>query len=98
MAIGVYFNFQGGTLDQYDEISRNLNNGQPLSKLSDWPVEGCLSHAAWQEESGGFGVFDVWESAEAFQSFGEKLTPLIGESGLPAAEPHIVTLHNFVDS
>lgn len=98
MAIGVYFNFQGGTLDQYDEVCRKLNNGQPMTNLSDWPGGGCLSHAAWQEESGSLGVFDVWESQEAFQSFGEKLMPLVGEVGLPAAEPHVVQLHNFVAS
>jgi hypothetical protein len=98
MAVGVYLNFEGGTLDQYDEICRRLNNGQPLTKLSDWPGGGCLAHIAWEEGSGSLGVFDVWESPEAFQSFGEKLVPLLGEVGLPAAEPHVVPLHNFVAS
>ena len=98
MPIGVYFNFDGTTVDQYDEVCRRLNNGQPLTKLSDWPGGGCLSHAAWQEESGSLGVFDVWESPEAFQSFGEKLMPLLSEVGLPAAQPHIVPLHNLVAS
>jgi hypothetical protein len=41
-------------------------------------------------------VFDVWESVDAFQSFGEKLMPIIGEVGLPQTEPHIVQLHNFI--
>ncbi|HEY1524301.1 MAG TPA: hypothetical protein VGF70_14925 [Solirubrobacteraceae bacterium] len=45
MAIGVYFNFEGATLDQYDEVCRRLNNGQPLRALSDWPGGGCLEHA-----------------------------------------------------
>jgi hypothetical protein len=98
MAVGVYFNFEGTTVDQYDEVCRSLNNGQPMTKLSDWPGGGCLAHTAWQEESGALGVFDVWESPEAFQSFGEKLMPVAGEVGLPAAEPHIVPLHNFVAS
>ena len=98
MAIGVYFNFQDATLEQYDEVTRRLNNGQPLQALSDWPVSGCLSHAAWQEESGSLGVFDVWESAEAFQSFGEKLMPIMAEVGMSPTEPHIVPLHNFVGS
>ena len=98
MAIGVYFNFENTTLEQYDEICRRLNNGQPMTKLSDWPGGGCLEHAAWQEESGALGVFDVWESAESFQSFGGKLMPILGEVGLPQAEPHIVELHNFVAS
>jgi hypothetical protein len=29
MAIGVIFSFPGGTTEQYDEVRRGLNNGQP---------------------------------------------------------------------
>ena len=34
MAIGVIFNFPGGTAGQYDEVCRALNNGQaaPLAR------------------------------------------------------------------
>jgi hypothetical protein len=98
MAIGVYFNFENTSLEQYDEACRRMNNGQPMTKLSDWPIEGCLAHAAWHEESGALGVFDVWESAEAFQRFGETLMPIIAEIGLPQAQPQIAELHNFVTS
>ena len=97
MAIGVYFNFQDSTVDQYDEVCRKVNNGQLMSKLSDWPGGGCLAHSAWQEGS-ALNVFDVWESPEAFQAFGEKLMPALSEVGLPQAEPHIAQLHNFVAS
>ena len=48
MPIGVYFNFAGATLDQYDEACRRLNNGQPMRALSEWPDGGCLEHAAWR--------------------------------------------------
>jgi len=98
MAIGVYFNFEGATLDQYDEVCRRLNDGQPMRALSDWPGGGCLEHSAWAEDSGALGVFDVWESPEAFRAFGDKLMPLLGEVGMTPAEPHIVQLHNFVSS
>ena len=76
MAIGVYFSFADATLDQYDEACRRLNDGQPMRALSDWPGGGCLEHSAWAEESGSLNVFDVWESPEAFQQFGEKLMPI----------------------
>ncbi len=55
MAIGVYFNFENTTPEQYDEVCRKLNNGQLMTKLSDWPGGGCLEHAAWHEESGALG-------------------------------------------
>jgi len=98
MAIGVYFNFQNATLKQYDETCRRLNDGQPMRSLSDWPGGGCLAHAVWHEESGALGVFDVWESPEAFESFGEKLMPILSEVGIQPAEPHVVPLHNLVTS
>jgi hypothetical protein len=98
MATGVYFNFEGTTVEQYDEVCRLINDGQPLRALSDWPGGGILSHTAWAEESGALCVFDVWESPEAFQSFGEKLMPQLGEAGIAPAEPHLVELHNFVAS
>ena len=98
MAIGVYFNFPDTTVEQYDEVCRRLNNGQPMRALSDWPGGGCLEHAAWGEESGTLGVFDVWESPEAFQRFGETLMPILGEVGMPQVEPHVMPLHNFVAS
>jgi hypothetical protein len=98
MAIGAYFRFEGATLDQYDEACRRLNNGQPMRALSDWPGGGCLEHSAWAEESGGLHVFDVWESPQAFQAFGEKLMPVMSEVGIAPAEPHLVELHNFVSS
>jgi len=98
MAIGVYFNFEGTTVEQYDDACRRLNDGQLMTKLSDWPGGGCLEHAAWQEQSGALNVFDVWESAEAFQRFGETLMPILAEVGIPQAEPHVVELHNFVAS
>jgi hypothetical protein len=98
MAIGVYFNFENTTQEQYDEVARRLNDGKPLTKLSEWPGGGILEHAAWPEQSGSLCGFDVWVSAEAFHNFGEKLMPILGEVGLPQAEPHIVQLHNFVAS
>ena len=97
MAIGVYFTFEGATLDQYEQVCRGLNNGELMTKLSDWPGDGCLAHAAWQDGD-TLSVFDVWESPEAFESFGEKMMPIAADAGLPPAEPHVVPLHNFVAS
>ena len=98
MAIGVYFNFPNTSLEQYDEVCRAMNGGQTFSALSDWPGGGCLEHSAWAEESGALGIFDVWESPEAFQRFGETLMPQLTQAGITPAEPHVVELHNFVSS
>ena len=95
MAIGVIFNFPGGTTEQYDEVCRGLNNGQPLRSLADWPGGGCLSHVVGATP-GGLCVLDVWESAEKFQAFGQKLMPVIQQVGLKPDEPVVFPAHNFV--
>ena len=95
MAIGVYFNFENTSIDQYEQVCRGLNNGELITKLSELG-DGCLVHTAWQEESGALGVYDVWESAEAFGAFGERLMPLLSEAGFAESQPHVIQLHNFV--
>ena len=49
MAIGVYFSFPDTTVEQYDEVCRGLTGGHAMTKLSDWPGGGCLSHTAWAD-------------------------------------------------
>jgi hypothetical protein len=95
MAIGMIFNFPDGTTEQYDEVSRALNSGQPLRSLADWPGGGCLSHVVGATPEGLCGL-DVWESAEKFQAFGAKLMPLVQQAGLKPDEPVIFPAHNFV--
>jgi hypothetical protein len=96
MAIGVIFKFPGGTAEQYDEVTRALNNGKPLHSLAEWPGGGCLSHVAGATP-GGLCVLDVWESAEKFQAFGATLMPLIHQAGLKPDEPVVFPVHNFVN-
>ncbi len=96
MAIGVVFRFPGATVEQYDEVCRELNNGQPLRSLSDIPGGGCLSHAAGAAADGLY-VTDVWDSAEKFQAFGEKLMPLAQQAGLKPDEPVVFPVHNLVN-
>jgi hypothetical protein len=95
MAIGVIFDFQGATNEQYDEVCRALNNGQPLRSLADSPGDGCLSHVA-DATPEGLRVLDVWESPEKFQAFGENLMPLLQQAGIKPAEPVVFPDHNFV--
>lgn len=95
MAIGVLFEFPGVSAEQYEEVCRNLNNGELMTTLADWPNEGCLFHVAGPTE-GGFRIVDVWESAEAFQRFGETLVPLLEKVAFPQVEPQIFPVHTFV--
>jgi hypothetical protein len=95
MAIGVLFQFTGPTAKNYDAVANKMTGGRGLRSLSDWPMKGLLMHSAGPTP-GGWWVFDVWESEEAFRNFGEKLMPLIAEEGFPPIEPQIYPIHNFV--
>ena len=84
----------GGTKEQYEEVGRRLTDGRGLNSLSDWPVDGILSHAAGPTND-GWRVVDVWESEEAFERFGSVIGPMLQEVGFPG-EPQVFPLHNFV--
>lgn len=79
-AVGVVSDFEGATLDQYDEILQLLGMS-PRGRQS----------LAMKTDS-GFRVTDVWESREAFEKFSqERVAPYADKVGLP--NPPDVTFH-----
>lgn len=72
----------GGTQEQDEQVGARLAESGGFNSLSDWPVEGILSHAAGPTDD-GWRVVDVWESEEAFQRFGEVIGPVLQEVGFP---------------
>ena len=84
----------GGTREQYEEVGKRLTNGRGLDSLAAWPAEGILSHVAGPTDN-GWRVIDVWESEEAFQSFGSTIGPILQDVGFPG-EPKLYPIHNFV--
>jgi hypothetical protein len=91
--------FQGPTLtrENYEESVRRVTGGKArVGSPADWPVAGLLAHAAGEGKS-GFRVVDVWESAEAFRRFGEKLVPILQSLGIEG-EPEVYEAHTFVSA
>jgi hypothetical protein len=84
----------GGTREQYEQVAAQVSDGRGLNSLDDWPVDGILFHAAGPTDD-GWRVVDVWESEEAFQSFGPIIGPALQEVGFPG-EPQLFPLHNFL--
>ena len=58
--------------------------------------DGRLSHVAALREDGSFFINDVWESHETFDAFGQKLVPILIESGVEPVEPKIFPVHNSI--
>ena len=88
--IAAEFHFPGMTADQYDKVIRDFEAAE-----SEDPnlVKDRVIHLAMPED-GGWLVFDVWESMEAFSGVGAILGPLFAKHGLQMTEPKIYPVHN----
>ena len=89
MAIGIYFAVQGMSADKYDDVIKQLEDaGQGAPK-------GRSYHAAFEGEN-GLQVFDVWDSQEDFDAFGQTLIPILAGAGIEPGEPMISPVHNII--
>jgi hypothetical protein len=89
MAVGLYFQPAGFTPALYDEAIKQLDQ----AGAGFGSVPGRTFHCA-MEVDGAIHVFDVWESMEQFQKFGETLVPILNKLGVDPGQPQVTTLHN----
>ncbi|MCA1678139.1 MAG: hypothetical protein LC777_03925 [Actinobacteria bacterium] len=77
MAVGVVLEFEGATLDQYDQVIEKMgfSPGGP-------GAPGGLFHWVTQTDD-GIRVTDVWQDRETFEQFAqEQIGPLTAEVGI----------------
>jgi hypothetical protein len=89
MALGFYFAPQSLSAEQYDELVRRLEAAGAGSP------PGRSYHCAFSAGS-GLHVFDVWDSRESFEKFGETLVPVMAELGTDPGEPMVAEVHNII--
>lgn len=87
--IVAHFTGSGMTSAQYDEVLVELK------KVTTFPAAGQLAHVCYKTDD-GHKVVDIWESAEQFAAFGEKLMPILQKLGINAGQPAIYSLHNYL--
>jgi hypothetical protein len=90
MALAVYFPGTSFTKDQYDAGVRKLE------EAGEGSPPGRSYHCAFVGAGGGVQVFDVWESQESFDRFGQSLMPILEEVGADPGEPQIAEVHNII--
>ncbi len=84
MAIGVLLMMPGVRQEQYEKINKKLFGHYPFDSR-DAP-DGLLVHSAGPTPDGWY-VYDIWESKDQFQKFGEKrLGPAVRETIGPGFE------------
>ena len=91
MAYGIYFDLQGFPDSVYDEAIEQLT-----AAGAGWgEVPGRTFHCAMKTDDGQIKVFDVWESMEEFEKFGETLMPILGGLGADPGQPMVLAVHNL---
>jgi hypothetical protein len=86
MAIAVLFDFDV-PIERYDQAL------QQAPELLTQPAR--RSHVCYRTPS-GWGVVDMWDSVEDFNTFGEVLRPVLESVGIPPNEPRIYEVHNTI--
>ena len=89
MADGYYFTPGSFSTATYDEALSKLEAagaGAPA---------GRLYHVAL-ETDGQIQVFDIWDSKESFDAFGETLVPIMTGLGADPGEPMVSKVHNII--
>jgi hypothetical protein len=90
MAVGYYFAPENMSTDQYDQTMEKLEQAGAGSP------DGRLVHVVFKDNrSGSLHVFDVWESEEKFDAFGQTLMPVLDELGIDPGQPEKVEVHNY---
>jgi hypothetical protein len=93
MAVGVLFEIPGGTKEQYEELNQKAFGS---TKGPSEPISGLILHTSGAY-SGGWRIFDVWESAEDFQRFMEgTIMPASEGMELPEIQPEVYELANVL--
>jgi len=78
------------TSERYDEGDAPCRGIRPVPP-------GRARVARRVRSRGSFRVSEIWDSMEQFETFGQRLMPVLTESGVElAGPPEIVEIHNIV--
>ena len=75
------------TAEQYDEAIRKLDDDSP---------DGREFHVCFGTD-GNLRVSEIWDSREQFAAFGERLMPILAETGIDPGEPEMFEVHNIIN-
>ena len=80
----------GLTAEDYDRTMPQVEAS------GEFPPDGLEYHVAFSS-GGSFRVSEIWDSKEQFEAFGERLMPILAESGIElAGQPEVLEVHNII--
>ena len=89
MALGYYFHPESMSAEQYDRVIKKLDEAGAGSP------PGRSYHSSFQVGN-SLHVFDVWESEEQFNEFGQTLLPILQGEGVDLGQPDVSPIHNVI--
>jgi hypothetical protein len=89
MAIAIYFHPAAMSAKQYDELMTRLE------AVGAAKPKGRSHHSTFGPED-HLMVYDIWDSQEDFEAFGQTLMPLLAEVGVDPGQPDVMPVHNVV--
>jgi hypothetical protein len=88
MAIGVYFHPTSLSAGQYDEAVRQVDAAGARHP------SGRIHHSCFGPD-GDLMVYEVWESQQAFEDYGQVLMPILQKIGIDPRTPDVMPVHNL---
>ena len=80
----------GMTAEAYDRALPRIEAS------GEFPPDGLDYHIAFGSD-GNFRVSEIWDSKEQFEAFGQRLMPILAESGIElAGPPEVFEVHNII--
>jgi hypothetical protein len=90
MSIVVRFHPSNLTAAKYDET-------HPKLEEAGFPPEGLDYHVCFGTDPEHLTVSEIWDSREQLEAWGQKLMPILSESGIEqSGEPEVFEVHNIV--
>ena len=89
MALALLFSPKGMTVKKYGDVMKRLEQAGASAP------KGRSYHVCFGKGS-KLQVFDVWDSKESFEKFGQTLVPILKELGVNPGKPKVVEVVNTV--
>ncbi len=89
MAIAIYFHPEAMSAKQYDEVMTRLEAAGSAKP------KGRSHHSTFGPDDHLMG-YDVWDSQEDFDAFGQTLMPILAEVGVDPGQPDVMPVHSVV--
>ena len=89
MSIVVRYRLSGLTREQYDEVSRRME------EAGAWPPDGIEMHVLFGSD-GDLRVSEIWDSEEQWRAFTAQMLPVLEEVGVRLeADAEVYPVHEL---